>query len=97
MRVGGITPFLRVVELARMHGLAIAPHLLPELSTQLALTLAEECWVEDVEDASFEVLGLLEHPTGTTVRDGRATSDTGPGLGFSFRPSTESIEERVTT
>lgn len=85
VRVGGITPFLRIVELARAHSLTVAPHLLPELSGQLALTLAEECWVEDVEDASFERLGLLAHPTGVVVHDGRLTSSTAPGLGFAFR------------
>nr|WP_260312199.1 MULTISPECIES: mandelate racemase/muconate lactonizing enzyme family protein [unclassified Rathayibacter] len=84
VRVGGITPFLRIAELARVHGVAIAPHLLPELSGQLALTLPAECWVEDVEDASFESLGLLRRPTGVTVAGGRLTARTASGLGFAF-------------
>ena len=41
VRVGGITPFLAIAELARDRGVRLAPHLLPELSGQLALTLPE--------------------------------------------------------
>ncbi|NKF31128.1 hypothetical protein HER21_32255, partial [Pseudomonas sp. BGM005] len=41
VRVGGITPFLRIAELAAEHGAALHPHLLPELSGQLALTLPD--------------------------------------------------------
>ncbi len=41
VRVGGITPFRRIVELARTNSIRVMPHLLPELSGQLALTLAE--------------------------------------------------------
>ena len=62
IRVGGITPFRRIVELARTHSIRVMPHLLPELSGQLALTMAEPTLVEDVEDASFEQLGVLDGP-----------------------------------
>lgn len=84
VRVGGITPFLRIVELARANGIPVAPHLLPELSGQLALTLPETTCVEDVEDASFAQLGLLEHASGVVIRDGKLTAATGPGLGLDF-------------
>ncbi|MHC5794715.1 mandelate racemase/muconate lactonizing enzyme family protein [Lacisediminihabitans sp. FW035] len=84
VRVGGITPFLRIVDLARANGLTIAPHLLPELSGQLALAMIEPAWVEDVEDASFDTLGMLERPTGVVIDRGQLTADTGPGLGFRF-------------
>ena len=86
VRVGGITPFRRIADLARAHGVTVAPHLLPELSGQVALTLPEEVWVEDVEDASFEGLGLLTEPSGVRIERGQLTANTRPGLGLAFAP-----------
>lgn len=86
VRVGGITPYLAIDSLARAHSLSVAPHLLPELSGQLALAAPVETWVEDVEDASFDHLGFLAAPTGATIVDGRFRSGTRPGLGFGFAP-----------
>ncbi|SEE71094.1 mandelate racemase/muconate lactonizing enzyme family protein [Jiangella alba] len=85
VRVGGVTPFLRIAALARAYGVALAPHLLPELSGQLALSLPEPVLVEDVEDASFAALGCLAAPSGVTITGGRLTASTRPGLGLSFR------------
>lgn len=88
VRVGGITPFLRIAELAEQHGAALHPHLLPELSGQLALTLPgsiAEPWAEDVEDAGFGELGALIEPSPVTVRDGRLTETPHVGLGIRFR------------
>jgi L-alanine-DL-glutamate epimerase-like enolase superfamily enzyme len=62
VRVGGITPFLRIAELARTYSVPVYPHLLPELSGQLALALPLPCMVEEVEDASLAALGLLAEP-----------------------------------
>jgi L-alanine-DL-glutamate epimerase-like enolase superfamily enzyme len=84
IRVGGITPFRRIVELARANSIRVAPHLLPELSGQLALTLAEAVSVEDVEDASFEQLGILAGQSPVRIRDSRLYGTGLPGLGFSF-------------
>lgn len=84
IRVGGITPFRRVVDLARANSIRVAPHLLPELSGQLALTLAEAVSVEDVEDASFEQLGILAGQSPVRIRDSRLYGTGLPGLGFSF-------------
>jgi L-alanine-DL-glutamate epimerase-like enolase superfamily enzyme len=86
VRVGGITPYLAIDSLARAHSLTVAPHLLPELSGQLALAARVETWVEDVEDASFEHLGFLAEPTGATIVDGRFRSGDHLGLGFRFAP-----------
>ncbi|MGO3886381.1 MAG: mandelate racemase/muconate lactonizing enzyme family protein [Mycetocola sp.] len=85
IRVGGITPFLRIAENARQQGVELAPHLLPELSTQIALTLPDACWIEDVEDAFFADLGALVQPTGVQISHGWASADPRPGLGFEFR------------
>lgn len=84
VRVGGITPFLDIAELARERGVELAPHLLPELSAQLAYTLPETVWIEDVEDAGFASLGALVAPTGVTVADGVVTGDPALGLGLQF-------------
>lgn len=85
IRVGGITPFRRIVELARTNSIKVMPHLLPELSGQLALTLAEPTLVEDIEDASFEQLGILAEPAPVRFYNSRATLADRPGLGFRFR------------
>lgn len=84
VRVGGLTPFLRIAGLCRERGVVMAPHLLLELSAPIALTLPEETWLEDVEDATFETLGVLIAPTGLRVTAGRATVDGPPGLGIRF-------------
>ncbi|WP_110588564.1 mandelate racemase/muconate lactonizing enzyme family protein [Microbacterium suaedae] len=83
VRVGGITPFLEIAVLARDRGVGLAPHLLPELSSQLAYCLPEETWVEDVEDAGFAQLGALAEPTGLAIEHGTARG--GPALGLGIR------------
>jgi len=85
IRVGGITPFRRIVELARTHSIKVMPHLLPELSGQLALTLAEPTMVEDVEEASFEQLGLLAGPSPVRFSNSRLATADRQGLGLRFR------------
>lgn len=84
VRVGGITPFLRIADLAREHGVQLAPHLLPDLSARIAVTLPEVTWVEDVEDAGFEQLGALTDPSGIRVERGRAFADPVAGIGIHF-------------
>lgn len=89
VRVGGITPFLRIAELAASHGAALHPHLLPELSGQLALTLpdtATEVLVEDVEDAGFGALGALVDPSPVAIAGGWLTENAHAGLGIRFSP-----------
>lgn len=90
VRVGGITPFMRIAEVAQEHGATLHPHLLPELSGQLALTLpvtpgAAEPLVEDVENAGFGALGALTDPTPVTIADGNLTEVPHLGLGLRFR------------
>lgn len=72
-------------DLARERSVQLAPHLLPELSAQVAFALPEETWIEDVESAGFAQLGALEHPTGLEIRDGWATGGPALGLGMRFR------------
>jgi L-alanine-DL-glutamate epimerase-like enolase superfamily enzyme len=84
VRVGGITPFLRIAELARTASASVAPHLLADLSGQLALCLPGASMVEDVEDASFAALGALARPSGVTITDGLLHAETAPGHGLVF-------------
>ncbi|WP_308164440.1 mandelate racemase/muconate lactonizing enzyme family protein [Agromyces sp. ISL-38] len=84
VRVGGITPFLAIASLADDRSVDLAPHLLLELSAQLALTLPGEHLVESVEDASFADLGVLAATSPVAV-DGtrvRTTGQTGLGIRF---------------
>jgi L-alanine-DL-glutamate epimerase-like enolase superfamily enzyme len=84
IRVGGITPFLDIADLARERGVELAPHLLPELSAQLAFALPETTWVEDVEDAAFEQLDALVEAPGLRIEDGWITGGPPEGLGIRF-------------
>jgi L-alanine-DL-glutamate epimerase-like enolase superfamily enzyme len=86
VRVGGITPFLQIAALAFEHGAAVHPHLLPELSGQLALTLPGDPWTEDVEDAGFGALGALADPSPVAIAEGRLTETPHTGIGLRFSP-----------
>jgi len=90
VRVGGITSFLRIAEVAVEHGATLHPHLLPELSGQLALTLpvapgADAPMAEDVEDAGFGALGALDGPSPVRIADATLTETPHVGLGIRFR------------
>lgn len=84
IRVGGITPFLRIAAAASELGAAVHPHLLPELSGQLALTLPGDPWTEDVEDAGFGELGALLDHSPVAIADGNLRETEHPGLGIRF-------------
>jgi L-alanine-DL-glutamate epimerase-like enolase superfamily enzyme len=86
VRVGGITPFLRIAELVTERDARLAPHLLPELSGQVALALPTEVEIEDVEDAAFGASGALDSPPPVTISNGRLqrSADAEPGLGMRF-------------
>jgi L-alanine-DL-glutamate epimerase-like enolase superfamily enzyme len=84
VRVGGITPFLEIARLAGHRGVELAPHLLLELSAQLALTLPGDHLVEAVEDASFAELGALAAPSPVVVDGSRVRTSGQPGLGIRF-------------
>lgn len=88
IRVGGITPFLRIAAVAADHGATLHPHLLPELSGPLALSLPHESMVEDVEDARFGTLGALRDPSPVTIHDGRLSTTPHLGLGLRFADPT---------
>ncbi|MGW9113368.1 L-talarate/galactarate dehydratase [Microbacterium sp. NPDC055683] len=77
-RVGGITPFLRLMTFADQAGLDLAPHFAMEIHLHLAACYPREPWVEHFDwlDPLFEE--RLE------TRDGRMIVPDRPGLGFTF-------------
>ncbi|HEY7146581.1 MAG TPA: mandelate racemase/muconate lactonizing enzyme family protein [Streptosporangiaceae bacterium] len=83
-RVGGITPFLRIARLARLFDIPVMPHLLPDISGQLAMCLPLPAMVEDIDTGSFAALGALSRPCGVSVTGDTLRADTLPGHGLVF-------------
>ena len=90
-RVGGITPFLRIAHQARLFGVPVMPHLLPDLSGQLALCLPLEAMVEDIDEGSFAALGALAEPSGVVITGDSLEAQTRPGHGLVF--ATDVLED----
>ena len=85
VRVGGLTPFLRIADSVRTANRTLAPHLLPDLSAQVAFALPDAVWVEEVEDAGLEQLGFVGGPTPVVRRGAElALADDVRGLGLDF-------------
>jgi L-talarate/galactarate dehydratase len=77
-RLGGITPFLKVMAQAESAKLMLAPHFAMELHIHLAAAYPTEPWVEH-----FEWLEPLFNER-LEVKDGRMIVPTRPGLGVSL-------------
>jgi L-alanine-DL-glutamate epimerase-like enolase superfamily enzyme len=83
-RVGGITPFLRIAELARSFSVPVMPHLLPDISGQLAFCLPLPPMVEDIDTGSFAALGALAGPAPVVVTGDSLDASGEPGHGLAF-------------
>ncbi len=81
-RVGGITPFLKVQQMAEDHGLMMAPHFVMEIHIHLAAAYAHETWVEHFEWLEPVFNERLE------IRHGHMIVPTRPGLGLSLHDQT---------
>ena len=77
-RVGGITPFLKIMQLADLRGLGLAPHFAMEIHLHLAAAYPREPWLEH-----FEWLEPLFNER-LELREGRMHVPDRPGLGFSL-------------
>ena len=77
-RVGGITPFLKIVAQAEAAGVLLAPHFAMELHVHLAAACASEPWVEH-----FDWLEPLFNER-LDIAGGRMQVPTRPGLGLSL-------------
>src|SRR5262249_60150213 len=88
-RVGGIPPFLRIARLARLFGVPVMPHLLPEISGQLALCLPLPAMIEDIDEGSFAALGALARPSGVVITGDSLQAQTPPGHGLVLATGTQ--------
>jgi L-alanine-DL-glutamate epimerase-like enolase superfamily enzyme len=77
-RVGGITPFLQIMQLADFKGRKLAPHFAMEIHLHLAAAYPQEPWLEH-----FEWLEPLFNER-LDLRGGRMHLSNRPGLGFSL-------------
>lgn len=77
-RVGGITPFLKIMNLASYQGLKLAPHFAMEIHLHLAAAYPQEPWLEH-----FEWLEPLFNER-LELRGGRMWVPNRPGLGFTL-------------
>jgi L-alanine-DL-glutamate epimerase-like enolase superfamily enzyme len=75
-RLGGVTPTLEVIALAKQHGLPVSPHLLPEISVQLACGLQAVTLVEYMP----WLYPLFTNPP--RLERGRLVPPAGAGLGL---------------
>lgn len=77
-RVGGITPFLKVSQLAENRGLMMAPHFVMEIHIHLAAVYAHETWIEHFEWLEPVFNERLE------IANGKMIVPTRPGLGLTL-------------
>lgn len=83
-RVGGITPFLRILALADHRKLQLAPHYCMEIHLHLTAAYSREPWVEHFDWSAEMFNERLE------VRDGRMIVPNRPGLGISLSDKAKS-------
>jgi L-alanine-DL-glutamate epimerase-like enolase superfamily enzyme len=80
-RLGGLTPALDVIALAKRHHRPVAPHLMPEVAVHLACGLPQ---VTMVEYMPWDY-PIFENPP--QMVDGRIAPPPGPGLGLTLNQS----------
>ena len=79
-RIGGITPFLRLADLADQAGLGMAPHFVMEIHIHLAACYPREPWIEHFEWLEPLFIERLK------ISSGRIEVPDRPGLGLSPSP-----------
>jgi len=67
------------------------PHLLPDISGQLAMSLPLTPFVEDIDEGSFAALGALAQPSGVSVTGDTLRAEPQAGHGLVF--ATDTMEE----
>ncbi|MBW7983312.1 L-talarate/galactarate dehydratase [Enterobacillus tribolii] len=77
-RVGGITPFLKAMQVAEQRGMMMAPHFVMEIHIHLAAAYAHETWVEHFEWLEPVFNERLE------IREGKMIVPSRPGLGLTL-------------
>jgi L-alanine-DL-glutamate epimerase-like enolase superfamily enzyme len=79
-RIGGLTPWLRVAQLAALHHRPLSPHLLPEIGVHLGCGLPN---VRAVSYATWLFPAFVEAPA---IVNGQLVPPKRPGLGLEIRP-----------
>src|ERR1019366_8289805 len=69
----------------------VMPHLLPDISGQLALCLPLPAMIEDIDEGSFAALGALARPSGVRISGDSLSVQTVPGHGLAF--ATDVLEQ----
>ncbi len=87
---GGITEFLRIIDLARSYSVMVSPHVLQHMHMHLVATFLETMWVEffmvDNELMNF-ILRLFPEPKEALQhQDGMLALPTAPGFGLKLDP-----------
>lgn len=77
-RIGGITPYLKIADLADAAGLRVAPHFIMEIHIHLSACYPQDSWVEH-----FEWLEPLFNEK-LKIHEGRMYVPEGDGLGFTL-------------
>ena len=77
-RVGGVTPFLQILQLMEHKGLSLAPHFAMEIHLHLAATFSRDPWTEHFEWLEPLFNDRLE------IREGRMYLPDRPGHGFTL-------------
>jgi L-alanine-DL-glutamate epimerase-like enolase superfamily enzyme len=80
IRIGGLTPLLKVAALAELYHRSVFPRLLPEVGVHLA------CGVPGVQAVEYTpaLFPLFVQPP--SLLDGNLHPPTGPGLGLELNP-----------
>ena len=78
MKLGGITPWLKVAALAETHSLPVSSHLFPEVSAHLLACTPTAHWLEWTDWSAPIMARPLE------VKDGAVWPDTEPGIGVDW-------------
>jgi mandelate racemase len=79
MKCGGVTPWMEIAAMARIHGLPVSSHLFPEVSAQLLAATPTAQWLEYTDWWNAAVAHPLE------VRDGMAVPSEEPGSGLDWK------------
>lgn len=82
-RVGGVTPFLKIMAHAERKRLSLAPHFVMEIHVHMAAAYPHATWVEHIEWLEPAFNERLE------IKDGHMLLPTRPGLGFSLSDAAE--------
>ncbi|NEB10663.1 mandelate racemase/muconate lactonizing enzyme family protein [Streptomyces coelicoflavus] len=90
-RVGGITPFLKIMAMGEQAKIRMAPHFAMEIHLHLAAAYEIDPWVEHFEWLEPMFNERLE------IRDGRMIVPNRPGLGFSLSDQARAWTQETVT